>query len=135
MRRIHIIHWITLSAGLIFTRNGETTMNKLKLGKTGPEVHPLGFGCMGMSGGYGATDDGESIKTIQAAVERGVTLFDTGDFYGMGHNEMLLGKALEGRRDKVQISVKYGALRGPGNVWGGVDTRPAATKNFLAYTL
>jgi aryl-alcohol dehydrogenase-like predicted oxidoreductase len=90
---------------------------------------------MGMSGSYGATDDEESIRVIHAAIERGVTLFDTGDFYGMGHNEMLLGRAIRGRRDKVQLSVKYGALRGPDNSFGGVDTRPAATKNFLAYTL
>jgi aryl-alcohol dehydrogenase-like predicted oxidoreductase len=90
---------------------------------------------MGMSGSYGATDELVSIKTIHAAIERGVTLFDTGDFYGMGHNEMLLGRAIEGRRDKVQLSVKYGALRGPDNSWGGIDTRPNATKNFLAYTL
>jgi aryl-alcohol dehydrogenase-like predicted oxidoreductase len=113
----------------------KSSENRLKLGKTGPEVHPLGFGCMGMSGAYGATDDEVSIKTIHAAIERGVTLFDTGDFYAMGHNEMLLGRAIEGRRDKVQISVKFGALRGPDNSWGGMDSRPAAVKNFLAYSL
>ena len=70
------------------------------------------------------------VRPIHAAIERGVTLFDTGDFYAMGHNEMLLGRAIEGRRDKVQISVKFGALRGPDNSWGGMDSRPAATKNF-----
>jgi len=106
-----------------------------QLGKTGPSVFPIGLGCMGYSGIYGATDDQESIATIQAAIDAGVTLLDTGDFYGMGSNELLVGRAIAGRRDKVQLSVKYGALRGPDNSWGGVDTRPVATKNFLAYTL
>jgi aryl-alcohol dehydrogenase-like predicted oxidoreductase len=95
----------------------------------------IGLGLMGMSGMYGKTDDAESIRTIHAAIERGVTFMDTGDFYGMGHNEMLLGKAIAGRRDKVQISVKFGGLRGPDNGWYGFDARPAAVKNFLAYTL
>ena len=95
----------------------------------------IGLGLMGMSGMYGKTDDAESIRTIHAAMERGVTFLDTGDFYGMGHNEMLLGEAIAGRRDKVRISVKFGALRGPDNSWSGVDGRPAAVKNFLAYSL
>ncbi len=107
----------------------------VKLGATGPEVFPFGFGCMGMSGVYGATDDAESVRTIHAAIERGVTLFDTGDFYGMGHNEMLLGRALAGHREKAIVSVKFGALRGPDQSWLGVDTRPAAVKNFAAYSL
>ncbi len=106
-----------------------------QLGTTGPQVFPIGLGCMGYSGIYGATDDNESVATIQAAIDAGVTLIDTGDFYGMGSNELLVGRAIAGRRDKVQLSVKYGALRGPDNSWGGVDTRPNATKNFLAYTL
>ncbi|MFS8071017.1 MAG: aldo/keto reductase, partial [Byssovorax sp.] len=83
----------------------------MKLGKAGPEVFPLGLGCMGMSGMYGKTDDEESVATIQAAIDAGVTLIDTGDFYGSGHNEMLVGRAVAGRRDRVQISVKFGALR------------------------
>jgi aryl-alcohol dehydrogenase-like predicted oxidoreductase len=95
----------------------------------------IALGCMGMSGVYGPTDDATSISVIQAAIERGVTLIDTGDFYGSGHNELLIAKAIAGRRDKVQLSVKFGALRGPDNSWGGVDTRPAALKNFLAYSL
>src|SRR5436190_9580180 len=95
----------------------------------------LGLGCMGFSGMYGDTDDTKSIAVIQAAIERGVTLLDTGDFYGMGHNEMLLGKAIAGRRDKVQLSVKFGALRGPDGGWIGVDNRPVAVATFLAYTL
>ncbi len=106
-----------------------------QLGKTGPQVFPLGLGCMGFSGMYGATDDAESIATIQAAVDAGVTLIDTGDFYGMGHNELLVGRALAGRRDRVQLSVKFGALRGPDGRWYGTDARPAAVKTFAAYSL
>ncbi|HEY5927717.1 MAG TPA: aldo/keto reductase [Kofleriaceae bacterium] len=95
----------------------------------------IGLGCMGFSGMYGDSDDAKSIAVIQAAIERGVTFLDTGDFYGMGHNELLIGKAIAGRRDKVQLSVKFGALRGPDGSWNGFDTRPVAVKNFLAYTL
>jgi aryl-alcohol dehydrogenase-like predicted oxidoreductase len=90
---------------------------------------------MGMSGMYGPSSEEESIATIHAALERGINLLDTGDFYGMGHNEMLIGRALRGRRDKALLSVKFGAMRAPGGGWVGVDTRPAAVKNFLAYTL
>ena len=106
-----------------------------RLGASGPAVFPLALGCMGMSGMYGPSDDGESVATIHAALDRGVTLFDTGDFYGMGHNEMLLGRALKGRRDQALVSVKFGALRGPDGSWIGVDARPVAVKNFLAHTL
>ncbi len=95
----------------------------------------IALGCMGMSGVYGKSDDAQSTAVIHAAIERGVTYLDTGDFYGMGHNELLVGKAIADRRDKVQLSVKFGGLRGPDNSWGGVDTRPAALKNFLAYSL
>ena len=73
---------------------------------------------MGMSGAYGKTDDAQSIAVIQAAIERGVRLLDTGDFYGSGHNELLIGKAIAGRRDQVQLSVKFGMLRGPDGSWG-----------------
>jgi aryl-alcohol dehydrogenase-like predicted oxidoreductase len=90
---------------------------------------------MGMSGMYGQTSDDEGIATIALAVERGVTLIDTGDFYGMGHNELLVGRALKGRRERVQISVKFGALRSPSGEWVGYDARPAAVKNFAAYSL
>jgi aryl-alcohol dehydrogenase-like predicted oxidoreductase len=110
-------------------------IRRIRLGDTGPEVSPLGLGCMGMSGMYGATDDRESVATIQAAIERGINLIDTGDFYGMGHNEMLIGRALAGRRDRAILSVKFGALRGPDNSWIGFDGRPAAVKNFAAYSL
>jgi aryl-alcohol dehydrogenase-like predicted oxidoreductase len=111
------------------------TQATVKLGSTGPLVFPLGLGCMGMSGMYGATDDAESVRAIQAAIDRGVTLLDTGDFYGMGHNELIVGRAIAGRREQVQLSVKFGALRGPDGSWGGVDTRPVAVKNFAAYSL
>jgi aryl-alcohol dehydrogenase-like predicted oxidoreductase len=84
---------------------------------------------------YGPADDNESVATIHAALEAGVTLFDTGDFYGMGHNEILVGRALQGRRGQALISVKFGALRGPDGVWLGFDARPAAVKNFLAHSL
>jgi aryl-alcohol dehydrogenase-like predicted oxidoreductase len=91
---------------------------------------------MGMSGMYGPADRTESIATIHAALDAGINLLDTGDFYGMGHNEMLIGEALKTvSREKTIISVKFGALRDPANGWGGNDTRPAAVKNFLAYTL
>jgi len=106
-----------------------------RLGSTGPSVFPLALGCMGMSGMYGPADEKTGIATIHAALGSGVTLFDTGDFYSMGHNEMLLGRALQGRRDQALISVKFGALRGPDGSWLGFDARPAAVKNFLAYSL
>ena len=95
----------------------------------------IALGCMGMSGAYGKTDDAQSIAVIHAAIERGVRCLDTGDFYGSGHNELLIGKAIAGRRDQVQLSVKFGMLRGPDNSAGGIDTRPAAVKNFLTYSL
>ncbi|MFE9784790.1 aldo/keto reductase [Nocardia salmonicida] len=106
------------------------------LGDTGPRVSRLGLGAMGMSGMYGASDDRESIATVHAAIDAGINLIDTGDFYGAGHNEMLVGKAIAERaREDVVLSVKFGALRGPGGTWGGFDGRPAALRNFLTYTL
>jgi aryl-alcohol dehydrogenase-like predicted oxidoreductase len=105
------------------------------LGTTGPTVFPLALGCMGMSKMYGPADEAESIATIHAALDQGVNLLDTGDFYGCGHNERLVGRALAGRRDQAVLSVKFGALRAPGGGWGGVDGRPAAVKNFAAYSL
>lgn len=107
----------------------------VQLGKAGPQVFPIALGCMGMSPVYGKPDDAESIATIHEALERGVNLLDTGDFYAMGHNEMLIGRALEGKRDKALISVKFGGMRGPDGSFSGFDGRPAAVKNFLAYTL
>jgi aryl-alcohol dehydrogenase-like predicted oxidoreductase len=108
---------------------------RTKLGATGPEVFPIALGCMGMSGMYGQSTEAEGIATIHAAIERGVTLLDTGDFYGMGHNELLVRRAIEGRRDQVQISVKFGGLRAPDGAFIGIDTRPVAVKNFAAYSL
>jgi aryl-alcohol dehydrogenase-like predicted oxidoreductase len=111
-------------------------MEMRQLGKTGPAVSALGLGTMGMSDMYGPADRFESIATIHAALDAGINLIDTGDFYGMGHNEMLVGEALAGgRRDKAVISVKFGALRDPANQWVGYDARPAAVKNFVAYSL
>jgi aryl-alcohol dehydrogenase-like predicted oxidoreductase len=106
-----------------------------RLGASGPAVFPLALGCMGMSGMYGPADETESIATIHAALDAGVTLLDTGDYYGAGHNELLIGRALRDRRDKALVSVKFGALRAVDGSWLGMDTRPAAAKNFLAYTL
>lgn len=111
-------------------------MQYRQLGAAGPRVSALGLGCMGMSGMYGPADRAESIATIHAALDAGIDLIDTGDFYGMGHNEMLIGEALKGgRREQARISVKFGALRDAGGAWIGYDARPAAVKNFLAYTL
>jgi aryl-alcohol dehydrogenase-like predicted oxidoreductase len=109
-----------------------------KLGAGGPQVFPLALGCMGMGAGniYGGGDEAEAIATIHAALDAGVNLIDTGDFYSMGKNELLVGKALAGgRRDRALLSVKFGALRGPDGAFLGVDTRPIATKNFLTYSL
>jgi aryl-alcohol dehydrogenase-like predicted oxidoreductase len=106
------------------------------LGTGGPAVSSLGLGCMGMSDLYGPADRSESIATVHAALDAGITLLDTGDFYGMGHNELLIAEALKGRsRDDVTISVKFGAQRDPGGAWLGYDGRPAAVKTSLAYTL
>ena len=111
------------------------TAQPRKLGATGPEIFPLALGCMGMSGMYGAADETESIATIQAAMDAGVKLIDTGDFYGMGHNEMLIGRALGTRRDEVLLSVKFGAQRAPDGSWLGHEARPATVKTSLSYSL
>ena len=111
-------------------------MQRRRLGLTGPEVSRIGLGCMAMSGMYGPSDRAESIATIHAALDAGIDLFDTGDFYGMGHNELLIAEALKGvPRDSYKLSVKFGALRDHGGGWSGSDSRPKAVKNFLAYTL
>src|SRR5579863_4330182 len=111
-------------------------MRTTQLGKTGPTVSAVGLGCMGMSGMYGPSDEAEGIATIHAALGTGINLLDTGDFYGMGHNEMLIGEALRScPREQAVISVKFGGLRDPAGGWTGYDARPAAVKNFLAYTL
>jgi aryl-alcohol dehydrogenase-like predicted oxidoreductase len=111
-------------------------MQSTQLGTSGPRTSRIGLGCMGMSDLYGPADRAESIATIQAALDAGVLLLDTGDFYGMGHNEMLIREALGSRpRESVQISVKFGALRGPDGAWSGYDCRPQAVRNFAAYSL
>ena len=113
-------------------------MNQIQLGKNGPKISSFGLGTMGMSDMYGKKEnrnDAESIKTIQAALDMGINFLDTGDYYGMGHNELLIREALKGRNDKPVISVKFGALRSPLGDWLGFDTRPEAVKTFAAYSL
>jgi len=110
-------------------------MHTRTLGQNGPVVSAIGLGCMGMSAFYGPADAGESVATIHAALEAGVTMFDTGDFYGMGDNETLLRDALAGRRDRAFVAVKFGALCDPDGAMIGFDGRPASVKNFLSYTL
>jgi pyridoxine 4-dehydrogenase len=111
-------------------------MRRRRLGAGAPEVGALGLGCMGMSDFYGPADRAESLATIHAALDAGATLIDTGDFYGSGHNELLIAEALRGRRrDDVVLSVKFGAMRDPASAFIGYDTRPQAVKNFLTYSL
>jgi aryl-alcohol dehydrogenase-like predicted oxidoreductase len=111
-------------------------MEQRQLGTNGLLSSALGLGCMGMSDFYGPADRDESLATIAQAVEQGITLLDTGDFYGMGRNEMLIGEALKHLdRERLTLSVKFGALRGPDMGWHGYDGRPAAVKNFAAYSL
>jgi aryl-alcohol dehydrogenase-like predicted oxidoreductase len=111
-------------------------MQYCQLGNVGPKVSAVGLGCMSMSGVYGPADRSESVATIQAALDAGINLLDTGDFYRMGHNEMLIREALQGsKRDAVLLSVKFGALVEPSIRISGFDARPAAVKNFLAYSL
>lgn len=111
-------------------------MQTRQLGRTGPTVSALGLGCMGMSDMYGPADRQAALATIDAAFAADVTLLDTGDFYGMGHNEMLIGEAIAARpRDELLISVKFGAQRGPDGGWLGYDARPQALKTACAYSL
>ena len=114
----------------------ETTVKKIALGKNGPLVSKLGLGCMRMSPVWGSAgnDESESIATIQAALDKGINFLNTGDFYGSGHNELLVGKAIQGRRDDAFISVKFGAIFYGGH-WLGLDLRPMAIKNFINYSL
>lgn len=114
-----------------------TTKPEVKLGAAGPTVFPIALGCMGMgaTSWYGKSDESENVATIHEALERGVNVLDTGDFYGMGRNELLLGKALQGRRDKALLSVKFGTQRGPDGAIVGRDARPQAVKNALAHSL
>ncbi|RZQ61977.1 aldo/keto reductase [Amycolatopsis suaedae] len=110
-------------------------MRTRALGSTGPSVSALGLGCMGMSDLYGPAAESDGIATIHAALDAGITLLDTGDFYGAGSNELLIRDALRGRSEQAVLSVKFGALRGPAGDWLGFDGRPAAVRNALAYSL
>lgn len=113
------------------------TTAKKNLGKNGPLVSTLGLGCMRMSGSFGAQakDETESIATIQAALDNGISFINTADFYGSGHNELLVGRALKGRRDQAFISVKFGVQLNSAGGFGGLDLRPASIKNFISYSL
>ena len=113
-------------------------MKTMQLGTIGPKISALGLGTMGMSDMYGTKEtrnDVDSIQTIQAALDMGINFLDTGDYYGMGHNELLIRESLKDRKDKPVISVKFGALRSPSGDWLGFDTRPEAVKTFAAYSL
>ncbi len=112
-----------------------TDVKTIRLGRNGPVVSQIGLGCMAMSDMYGPSDESESVATIHAALDAGITMLDTGDFYGMGHNEMLIRRAIEGRRKDVFLAVKFGAMRGPDGSFNGYDLRPEAVKNFLSYSL
>ncbi len=113
----------------------DTEPRPRQLGAGGPTVFPIALGGLAMSGMYGRIDERECIATIHAAIDRGVNLIDTGDYYGFGRNELLIGRALQDRRDEAMLSVKFGALRSPEGAWVGVDTRPAAIRNFVGYSL
>ncbi len=110
-------------------------MKTIRLGRNGPIISQVALGCMAMSDMYGPSDETESIATIHAALDAGINMLDTGDFYGMGHNEMLIRRAIEGRRKDVFLAVKFGAMRGPDGQFTGFDARPEAIKNFLSYSL
>src|SRR5580698_2684270 len=118
-----------------FVMSVKTEIKMRPLGQNGPVVSALSLGAMGMSGMYGQADEKESVATIHAALDAGINLIDTGDFYGMGHNEMLIGRAIAGRRDKVLLSVQFAAQSAPDGAWIGYDSRPAAVKTALSYTL
>src|SRR5215468_2926228 len=111
-------------------------MKTVQLGRAGPVVSRMGLGCMSFTDTYGRSDDAESVRTIHAAIDSGITLLDTGDFYGMGQSEWVIGRALrEIPREQVVLSVKFGALRAPDGAFVGFDARPPAVKNFVAYSL
>ena len=120
---------------LVSTNPTPSTIPSRTLGTQGPTVSALGLGCMGMSDFYGPADEFESIATVHAALDAGINILDTGDFYGMGHNELLLSRVLKERRKEAFVCVKFGALRTPDGAFLGLDLRPAAVKNFLAYSL
>ena len=121
---------------MIFKTNQMSTIKKIQLGQNGPLVSNLGLGCMRMSSIWGGPtpDETESIATINEALDNGINFLNTGDFYGAGHNEILIGKAIKGRRDDAFISVKFGAIFHDGQ-WLGMDLRPISIKNFVNYSL
>src|ERR1700757_3839691 len=122
--------------GLVSTNPSKPTIPSRTLGTRGPAVSALGLGCMGMSDFYGTADESESVATIHAALDAGINLLDTGDFYGMGHNELLIAEALRGvPREEYLLSVKFGARRGPDGAWLGYDSSPPAVKTGLAHSL
>jgi aryl-alcohol dehydrogenase-like predicted oxidoreductase len=136
--RVDFVHksFIVRASDIALCAPKEKLLRTIRLGGNGPEIAAVGLGCMGMAGGYGPADDGESIATIHAALDAGVTLLDAADFYGAGHTELVLREALKGgRRQRAFVAIKYGAMRDPDGKGLGDDARPAATKNFLAYTL
>ncbi|OKJ03762.1 aldo/keto reductase [Streptomyces sp. CB01249] len=111
-------------------------MRTRTLGHGGPQIAPVALGCAGMSDHTGPADEADAVATIHAALDAGITLIDTADFYGMGHNEDLIGRALRGgRRDEAVLSVKFGGLRDPDGAFVGIEGRPAHVKNALAYSL
>src|SRR5690348_14645129 len=114
-----------------------SNMKTTKLGTHGPLVSAVGLGslALGRSGPFGRSEDAEGSRTIQAAIDRGVTLLDTADFYGNGESEQLVARAIAGRREKVLLSVKFGVMRGPNGQMLGLDARPRAVKNFATYSL
>jgi pyridoxine 4-dehydrogenase len=121
---------------LLLPDQQEDSMDSRSLGTTGLTVSALGLGCMGMSDFYGPAEEADSINTIQAALDAGISLLDTGDYYAAGHNELLIREALRDRkREQAVISVKFGLMRAPDGAIVGNDLRPPAVKNFLAYTL
>jgi aryl-alcohol dehydrogenase-like predicted oxidoreductase len=136
MTDTEICHFYLYTLADIAAAPMEDPMQTRQLGTTGPRVSALGLGCMGMSDFYGPNDCAESLATLRMALDAEMTLLDTGDFYGMGHNELLIREVLaEVSRDQVLVSVKFGALRGPDGSWNGYDARPAAVKNFVTYSL